>query len=536
MLVETLEETTTAAAEVAEVAPETTQATAPEAPAQVPGELRQLPLDEIYIGGNYRTSMSAEGIAELAESITHSGLIQPVTVRPLAEPKQGKYYALVAGARRYAAHQRAGLAFITCNVRPMSEQQAEEARLIENLQRENPHPADEAVAVGKLATGKRTNEEIARILGKTVRWVAQRRAVSHLAAGWMKLLRADKLTLGAAEELARWPLDVQQRLAIQHTKDGGRASGYSEGEVRGWLSSETHQLSAAPWSLSDEKLYPQAGPCLSCPKRSSCAGMLFEQPGKGKDTCLDRACWAVKLAKQTERAILDNSTDERPAVQLSSNYYQPPAGSLAKGRYEVVKKKEGRPGVYVDGPEQGHVVYVKVSGPPQPEKNNYEKGLDTRRARLTKETTKQVLAGRVFGLLTQADDTAAQARLTMLGSIICRKLLSNRTALDELTFAQLVRGWGWEPMAEKTRKAMRGGEYQTWVRGQIAASAPTEAKLVELLLFVEAHIGLTSEYDDHQNNLVKLLGHEALTEGLSEASTALLHKKYDPTTLREYRA
>jgi ParB family chromosome partitioning protein len=105
------------------------------------GELRQLPLDEIYIGGNYRLSMSAPGLVELAESIKNSGLIQPATVRPLAEPIEGKQYALVAGGRRYAAHQLAQLPTIMCNVREMNEQQADEARLIENLQRENPHPA-----------------------------------------------------------------------------------------------------------------------------------------------------------------------------------------------------------------------------------------------------------------------------------------------------------------------------------------------------------------------------------------------------------
>ena len=500
------------------------------------GELRQLPLDEIYIGGNYRTAMSEPGLAELAESIKHSGLIQPITVRPLAEPREGKYYALVAGARRYAAHQRAGLAFILCNVRPMSDQEADEARLIENVQRENPHPADEAVAVGKLSAHGATLEEISRRLGKPLRWVAQRRAVSTLAAGWMKLLRADKLTLGAAEELARWPQPVQQRLAAEHIKEQGRGSAYTESEVKSWLNYETHLLSAAPWGLSDEKLYPKAGACLSCPKRSSCAGMLFEQPGKGKDTCLDGACWKVKLNKQTERAIIESTTAEQPAVQLSSRYYEQPAGSLPVGRYTVVKKKEGRPGVYVDGPQQGHVVHVKVSGPVAPDKSNYEKGLDTRRTRLLKEATKSVLAGRVFGLLTQGDDAAAQARLTLLGSIIARKLLANRTALDELTFAQLVREWGWEPLAEKTRKAMRGDEYQKWVRAQVAASASTEAKLLELLLFVETHHGLSSEYDDHQHSLAKLLDHQPLTEGLSEASTTLLHKKYDPTTLRAYKA
>ena len=500
------------------------------------GELRQLLLNEIYIGGNYRTAMSEPGLTELAESIKGSGLIQPITVRPLAEPKEGKYYALVAGARRYAAHQRAGLAFILCNVREMSEQQADEARLIENVQRENPHPADEAVAVGKLSANGASYEEIASRLGKSLRWVAQRKAVSQLAGGWLKALRADKLTLGAAEELARWPQSVQQRLAAEHLKDLGRGSAYTESYVKGWVSRETHQLSASPWGLHDGKLYPQAGACLKCPKRSSCAGMLFEQPGKGKDTCLDAACWKVKLRKQTEHAILDHSTEQQPTVQLSTRYYDTPAGSLSPSRYEVVKKKEGRPGVYIDGPQQGHVAHVKVIGvAPATSKSSYEIGLDTRRQRLTKEATKCVLAGRVFGLLIQGDDTAAQARRTLLSSLIARKLLANRTALDELTFAQLVREWGWEPLAEKTRKAMRGDEYREWVRVQAATSAPTEARLLELLLFVETHHGLSSEYDDHQHHLAKLLNHQPLTEGLSEASQVLLHKKYDPTTLRAYK-
>lgn len=69
------------------------------------------------------------------------------------------------------------------------------------------------------------------------------------------------------------------------------------------------------------------------------------------------------------------------------------------------------------------------------------------------------------------------------------------------------------------------------MRAQVATSAPTEAQLVELLLFVETHHGLTSEYDEHQHHLAKLLDHQPLTEGLREASTMLLHRN---TTLPPY--
>lgn len=87
-------------------------------------------------------------------------------------------------------------------------------------------------------------------------------------------------------------------------------------------------------------------------------------------------------------------------MQLSTCYYEPPAGSLSPSRYEVVKKKEGRAGVYIDGPQQGHMAYVKVIGAaPTATKSSYEIGLDTRRQRLTKEATKCVLAGRLVELL-----------------------------------------------------------------------------------------------------------------------------------------
>jgi hypothetical protein len=60
------------------------------------------------------------------------------------------------------------------------------------------------------------------------------------------------------------------------------------------------------------------------------------------------------------------------------------------------------------------------------------------------------------------------------------------------------------------------------------------AQLLELLLFMETHHGLSSEYDEHQHHLAKLLNHQPLTEGLSEASQTLPYKTYDPTTLCAY--
>lgn len=493
-------------------------------------ELRHLNLDEIYIGGNYRTSMSAEGLTELAESIKHSGLIQPATVRPLAEAIEGKYFALVAGARRYAAHQLAELPTILCNVREMSEQQAEEARLIENLQRENPHPADEARAVARLSAGGASHQEIASRLGKSLLWVSQRRAISELVPTWLDTLRADKLTITAAEELARWPQSVQDRLVTEYAKNY-RNQTITEGTVKSWVRSEMRVLANAPWSLEDAELLPAAGACVTCPKRSSCAGVLFEVPQDGKDTCLDSGCWAKKLLLRTEQVLIENSTPEQPARRISSTYCQTPAGALPPGRYEVTKKKKDvEVGVYVDGPQQGRAVRIVVVGPPKPEKSRGELNKESRRKRLTTEATKRVLAHRAAALLGGADEAGAEARSILLAEAIADQLQRNRQGVEEpLLFAALVNAWGWQKPEPKTHAY---GEEKRLLREQVRRVAPTEAELTRLLLFVMVHHNLSYEYDNYQEKVVRLLDSETLTTGLEEAAQQQLAIEYDPVTLR----
>ncbi|WP_223654534.1 hypothetical protein, partial [Hymenobacter psoromatis] len=387
--------------------------------------------------------------------------------------------------------------------------------------------------VGKLSKYGATFQEIASRLGKPLRWVAQRKAVSQLIGPWLRALRADKLTLAAAEELARWPQAVQARLAAEHDQHQ-RAAPLSESTVKYWLQSEMHLLSAAPWSLHDADLYPQAGACGTCPKRSGCAGVLFEQPSKGKDACLDKGCWGVKLARRTTLAIKENSTEEQPAYRLSSRSYETPAGALAPGRYEVSKKKKGTvAGVFIDGPQQAHavrVVLVDLSATAQ--KNNQEAQHEARRKRLTQQATKSVLAGRIVVLFGQPDEEGEQVRRVLLGEAITERLLHNRTALDELMLTHLVRDWKWPVMLDKTRKAMCGDEYRQWVRAQVMATAPTEKVLTRLLLYVLAHHDLSSEYNDQQQKVAVLLNRSELTQGLAEAAQDRLAQQYDPLTLR----
>ncbi|WP_022821566.1 ParB/RepB/Spo0J family partition protein [Hymenobacter norwichensis] len=493
-------------------------------------ELRHVPLAHIYIGGNYRTAMSAEGLAELAESIKQSGLIQPITVRPLVEPLEGKYLALVAGARRYAAHELAELPTILANVREMSEQQAEEARLIENLQRENPHPADEAVAVARLSANGASYQEIASRLGKPLLWVAQRRAISELLPVWMEALRSNKMTLSAAEELARWPHSVQQRMHTEKAQQY-RYQQITELSVKNWLNSEMRVLNSAPWDLEDATLYPVAGACTACPKRSSCQSLLFMQEVTAKDTCLDNACWGKKLTLRTEQALAENSTPEQPARRISSSTYNAPAGALPMGRYELTKKKKGVEfGVYVDGPQQGKAVRILLIGPAKSEKSRGEQNKESRRKRLTHEATKLVIAQRAAALLGGTDEAGAEARRIFLAELIADQLQRNRQGAEEpRLFAALVKEWGWQKPEQKTHAY---GEEKRLIREQAMQVAPTEAELSRLLLFVVVHYNLSYEFDNYQDKVVRLLNREVLTAGLAEAAQEQLAKEYDPVTLR----
>lgn len=507
-------------------------AAAPETAAALPilgAELRHVPLADIFVQ-NYRATMSAEGLAELAESIKHSGLIQPVTLRPLAEPIEGKHYALVCGGRRYAAHELAELPTILANVREMTEQQAEEAQLIENLQRENPHPADEALAVVRLSANGASHQEIANRLGKTLLWVAQRRAISELVPLWMETLRADKLTLTGAEELARWPQSVQERLAAEKANQYGYQV-ITESIVKNWLNSEMRVLTSAPWSLEDAELFPAAGACTTCPKRSSCRGVLFMQEVTAKDTCLDSGCWGKKLTLRTEQALVEFSTPELPAQRISSSTYSAPAGALPMGRYELTKKKKDIGfGVYVDGPKQGQAVRIVVIGPPKPEKSRGEQNKESRRKRLTTEATKLVVAQRAAALLVGTDEAGVQARCVLLAELIADQLQRNRQGADEpRLFAALVQEWNWQKPEQKSHAY---GEEKKLIRGEVMRVAPTETELTRLLLFVTVHHNLSYEYDNYQDKVVRLLDSETLTAGLDEAVQEQLAKEYDPATLR----
>lgn len=165
-----------------------------------PGEeLRDVPVAEIRPNPRQaRRQFDEEKLRELAASIEEHGLVQPVVVRP-----HGNGYELVSGERRWRAYQALGREFIPAVVREMSDEEAAMAVLIENLQREDLNPLEEALAYRQLMDEfGLTQEEVARRVGKSRAAVANTLRLLGLPAEVQKLIEEGKIAAGHARALA----------------------------------------------------------------------------------------------------------------------------------------------------------------------------------------------------------------------------------------------------------------------------------------------------------------------------------------------
>jgi ParB family chromosome partitioning protein len=145
-----------------------------------------------------RQDFDEAALAELSRSVAEHGVLQPILVRPLP----GGTYQIIAGERRWRAARAAGLVEIPAVVREMSDAQAMAAALIENLQRENLNPVEEAQGIQKLMeTFALTQEEAAQRLGKSRPAVANARRLLRLPPKVLEMVRAEQLSGGHARAL-----------------------------------------------------------------------------------------------------------------------------------------------------------------------------------------------------------------------------------------------------------------------------------------------------------------------------------------------
>lgn len=164
-----------------------------------PGEVvREIPLDEIDASPyQTRTRVDDVALAELAASIRASGVLQPIVLRPSDDR-----FEIVAGHRRWMASRQAGKSTVPAVVRQLSNEQALEITIVENLQREDINALDQAVAFEKLANlCGYTQEQVAQRTGKDRATVANYLRLLKLPEAIKAMLRQDELTFGHAKAL-----------------------------------------------------------------------------------------------------------------------------------------------------------------------------------------------------------------------------------------------------------------------------------------------------------------------------------------------
>jgi ParB family transcriptional regulator, chromosome partitioning protein len=316
---------------------------------------------------NPRRTFDEAKLNELAESIRSQGLVQPIVARPNADG-----FEIVAGARRFRAAKLAQVQEIPVRIVELSDEQALEWQLIENSQRQDVHPYEEALGYQRLL--QIPSYDVATLAAKTGK------SESHLYAR-LKLLNLidevaaafieDRIAASHAVLIARLPRERQAE-AFEHCwrkdwQDSERhllpAKSLSE-----WLENNVYlNLAEARFDTEDTGLLAEAGTCSACPKHSGFNTRLFSDVQE--DVCLDGACWNAKLSASLDRAI-----EQRPdLVQIDTGWTAPKdrkAGVLDRSSYQVITSAvaeeeeaaeactSAKDALIVQGPAVGSIVRV----------------------------------------------------------------------------------------------------------------------------------------------------------------------------------
>lgn len=184
-----------------------------------------LPISEIKPNkGQPRKTFRPEELAELADSIKQNGILQPLLVR-----KKGSGYEIVAGERRYQAAKAAGLSEVPVVIREISDDEVLKLALIENLQRSDLSPLEEAQGYRQLIKEKGlTQEELAKILSKSRSAITNTLRLLDLPEEVQGLVEEGKLTAGHARAILAVPSEegriqlaqkvVEERLSVRQTE------------------------------------------------------------------------------------------------------------------------------------------------------------------------------------------------------------------------------------------------------------------------------------------------------------------------------
>ena len=181
--------------------------------------------------GQPRKTFDKEKLNELAESVKLHGVVQPIVVRRI-----GERYSIIAGERRYRAARMAGLSTVPVVIRDMGEMQAREVALIENIQRENLNPIEEAAAIKTLMDlHDLTQEEVSRRISKSRPAVSNAVRLLSLPEEVQDMLKEGQIQAGHARAILAIPDDLNRTIVARRIAQSGASVREAEKIVKAEL-------------------------------------------------------------------------------------------------------------------------------------------------------------------------------------------------------------------------------------------------------------------------------------------------------------
>lgn len=400
---------------------------------------------------NPRKTFDAKGIEELAASITEQGIVEPLIVRPIEE--KDAPFELVAGARRLRAARKAKLEEVPCLIRELTDDQALEIQVIENLQRRDLHPLEEAEGYKELLKRPQYHvEAIADKIGKSVSYVWQRLKLTELIEPAKKAFLEDQITAGHAVMIARLqPADQKEALTNcfgSEWRDGrNQPTLFSVRTLSKWIQDNIHlSLDGAPWQKNDVGLVPEAGACDSCPKRAGNSPALWPEINRAQ-TCTDRACYQSKLAAFVDRQKKELEDQGARVEKISDKYNPTEKKVLGRDHYSLAAKNKKRcpetiKGLYADGEKRGQIVDICVgdscrihkerSGFQSPSAMNRSAAQDKERAKeILKERATELARVEILNEVLKKTATLSRKDLELLAEGIESRIYVREDQIEE---------------------------------------------------------------------------------------------------------
>lgn len=260
-------------------------------------QVRDIPMSEIVPSAlNPRKTFDQEALEELAQSIKENGLVQPITLRKIGTKKDSKY-EIVCGERRFRASQIIGATSIQAIVKDLNDKQAFACMIIENLQRKDIDPMEEAAALHHLYTeGSMSVSEMAKMLGKSTSFVSGRIQLNNTIPQFVQLMRDGILVLTHLLDICKLPAEQQVILYESCFTEASRARWTYKfpnmPQLHEMIDNHVmNHLAGARFSLSDTT-YACGTACDTCPLNTA------NNPENSRDAntprCMARECFLAK--------------------------------------------------------------------------------------------------------------------------------------------------------------------------------------------------------------------------------------------------